>query len=271
MKKLLLTAFGVLAMAGTASAADMAVKALPPAPPSCTWCGFYVGVNGGYGWGERTGDLIAFSNGLAIPLAVTGGTIPGTFGVRPEGWLAGGQAGYNWQTGSVVFGVEADIQASGIRQSVVIFNPGVPALGLVPTLHTTKSELDWFGTARGRLGFAWNSVLLYGTGGLAYGGIGESVTSLPSPAPPFTPLGHGISSDTRVGWTAGAGFEWAFAPSWSVKGEYLRIDLGSTNTIAGFAPTSPTDFLTYRFKHQYDIARVGINYRFGATPVVAKY
>src|SRR5690349_4343781 len=129
MKKIVLAAFAVsLPFAGAASAADMAVKAAPPPVPVCTWCGFYIGLNGGYGWGRDTGDLVAFSNGLGIPAAVAGGTIPGTFGVRPQGWEAGGQAGYNWQTNNVVFGLEADIQATGIQQSVAIFHPAVPGL-----------------------------------------------------------------------------------------------------------------------------------------------
>jgi outer membrane immunogenic protein len=130
-----------------------------------------------------------------------------------------------------------------------------------------SSALNWFGTVRGRLGYAWNTFMLYGTGGLAYGGVSDSAGTQTVPPPP---LGTGTSSSTRTGWAAGAGFEWAFLPSWSVKGEYLHIDLGRSTATVLF-PTSPTDFLTYSFAHRYDIARVGINYKFAAGPVVAKY
>ena len=259
----------LLMSAGASSAADMAVKARPMAapPPPCTWCGFYVGLNGGYGWGDTTGNLVANSGGLFIPPAIAGGTIPSGLGVRSEGWVAGGQAGYNWQLNQFVFGVEADIQGSGIEESVFITRAAVPALGLVATQQRAKSELDWFGTVRGRLGIAWSSVLLYATGGFAYGGVGNSVTSSPDP---FTLVGRGSVSSTLTGWTAGAGFEWAFTPNWSFKGEYLHIDLGNATATALFPAT--TDFLAYRFKHEYDIARVGFNYRFNtAAPVVAKY
>jgi outer membrane immunogenic protein len=252
---------------GAASAADLPMKA-PPAPVAMvySWTGFYVGVNGGYGWENGTGDLVGNSGGIAIPPAIAGGTIPTHLNVRPEGWLGGAQAGYNWQVNHIVLGVEADIQAAGIRQSVAIAAAGTPGV-LFPTLSTGSSHLDWFGTARGRIGYAWNQFMVYGTGGFAFGGVSDTATVATVPPPP---LGTGTSSSTRGGWAAGAGWEWAFKPSWSVKGEYLHVDLGSVTTRVLFA-TSPTDFLDYRFRHNYDIARVGINYKFTPGPVVAKY
>jgi outer membrane immunogenic protein len=256
---------------GAASAADMPVKgpvykAAPMPIAIYNWTGFYVGVNGGYGWENSTGNLVANSGGIAIPTAIAGGTIPRNLGIRPSGGLGGAQAGYNWQVDHVVFGIEGDIQGAGIKQSVAIAAAGTPGV-LLPTLSTGSSALYWFGTVRGRLGYAWNTFMLYGTGGLAYGGVSDSAGSQTVPPPP---LGTGFSSSTRTGWAAGAGFEWAFKPSWSVKGEYLHIDLGSSTATVLF-PTSPTDFLTYSFTHRYDIARIGINYKFTAGPVVAKY
>jgi outer membrane immunogenic protein len=121
---------------------------------------------------------------------------------------------------------------------------------------------------RGRLGWAWNSILLYGTGGLAYGYVADNVSV--NTVPPFSTT-HGFSNSTRVGWAAGAGIEWAVAPGWSVKGEYLRVDLGTRTDRQTFA-VSATDFLDYRFKHAYDIVRVGLNYKLNwGGPVVAKY
>ncbi|MFT4116477.1 outer membrane protein [Bradyrhizobium sp.] len=249
-------------------AADLAARPYTKAPPApiatvYNWTGFYGGLNGGYGWGSSTGNLVGNSGGIAIPAAIAGGTIPTALGVRPEGWLGGAQIGYNWQYNQVVFGLEADIQGAGIKQSVGISRAAV--VGLLPTFSTGSSELDWFGTVRGRIGYAWNTVLLYATGGLAYGGVSDSASSATVPPPP---AGFGSNGATRVGWTAGAGVEWAFTPNWTLKGEYLHVDLGSSNTTVVF----PADFLVYRFQHQYDMVRIGVNYKFttgGA--VVAKY
>jgi outer membrane immunogenic protein len=147
----------MVACAGTASAADIAVKARPVAvDPVYNWSGFYAGANAGYGWGERSGNIVAFSTGLGIPGAVAAGTIPNFFNLRPEGALGGVQAGYNWQSGHWVLGAEADIQAAHLSQSVVIPHA---ALGpFTATLSTASTEFDWFGTARGRVGYAWNQI-----------------------------------------------------------------------------------------------------------------
>ena len=266
MKKLVL-AVSILATSGFgASAADMAVKARPMVvDPSYNWTGFYIGANAGYGWEDRVGNLAGNSGGIAIPTALAGGTIPTFLSLRPEGGLGGVQAGYNWQFNHVVFGIEADVQAARIRQGVSIFNPG--GGGLLPTINTAFSNLDWFGTVRGRVGYAWNTFMVYGTGGVAYGHTYDYVSSQTTTPPPF---GSGSNSSMRTGWAAGAGFEWAFRPSWSLKGEYLHVDLGSGNTTASFLPSSP-DFVTYNIRHSYDIVRGGLNYKFTYGPVVAKY
>lgn len=173
--------------------------------------------------------------------------------------------GYNWQSGSLVLGVEGDFQGGGVRDSLVLTH-GAVAGGFRATMHTAASELDTFGTVRGRIGYTWNQVLLYGTGGVAYGNTSETVTSQTVPPPPF---GAGNNADDpRFGWVAGAGIEWAFRPQWSFKGEYLRMDLGSSTTRVAF-PSG--DFIDYRFRHAFDLVRVGINYKLDAPPVVAKY
>lgn len=264
----LLAVVSAIAGIGPAFAADMAVKARPASvDPNYNWSGFYAGANAGYGWGGRSGDIVAFSTGLGIPGAVAAGTIPSFFNLRPEGALGGAQAGYNWQSGRWVFGVETDIQAAHLNQSVVIPHA---ALGpFTATLSTASTVLDWFGTARGRVGYAWNQVLLYGTGGLAYGGVSDNATVATAP-PPAAGGGHGMTSSTRIGWAAGAGVEWAFRPAWSLKAEYMHVDLGSTTTRVLF-PVAPVNFLDYRFQHAYDVVRVGINYKWGGGVVVAKY
>ena len=121
---------------------------------------------------------------------------------------------------------------------------------------------------RARLGFTpLNDLLLYGTGGLAYGGVRNSASLA------LTPLGDGnyagATSETRVGWTAGVGGEYAFANSWSVKLEYLYVDLGTTG-VQMTDPGRPNTFIDYGFRHRDNIVRVGLNYHFGS-PIVAKY
>ncbi|KJC55785.1 hypothetical protein UP10_38520 [Bradyrhizobium sp. LTSPM299] len=260
-----------LATLGSAMAADMAVKARPVAvDPSYIWSGWYAGVNGGYAWGNSGGSLAAFTTfpaGADFGPAVAAGGTPSFLGAKHEGGFGGGQVGYNWQTNKWLFGLEADIQGADIGQTSTIVFPGVVG-GIVPSVSTGRDHIDWFGTFRGRVGITANNVLFYGTGGLAYGGVRSSVTNV------YTPLVSGnfagSTSDTRVGWAAGAGIEWAFAPHWSVKGEYLHVDLGSSN-VTMFDPVNfPTASATYRFHHQLDTVRVGVNYLFGG-PVVAKY
>jgi outer membrane immunogenic protein len=218
-----------------------------PAPaPVYSWTGWYAGFNVGGIWG---GDPISLSTtnqqvciagcggGLATAAASAQGTT-GVFSGNTSGFIGGAQFGYNWQFGnSWVAGFEADIQGvgDGINQTgggtfALVGFP--PPLGVTTNLSVTK-ELDYFGTVRGRLGWlAYPSLLVYGTGGLAYGGVKSSLTVNQTLNGPFggvalNPSANGAISQTRTGWTAGGGFEWMVAPQWSVKLEYLYYDLGS--------------------------------------------
>lgn len=259
MKKLLIAGAALAALIGTpALAADMALKA-PPAPPApvCIWCGWYVGVNIGGGWGNNNiGNYVTATPDFAPSAAI----IPGNLGLKPSGVLGGGQVGYNWQNGMWVFGLEADIQGSDVKDSRTI-NLGIP-----PASATTigSDKLDWFGTVRGRLGVTPTSnFLLYGTGGLAYGET-KDTGQIFNPAAPVT-SGNFFSSqsNTRAGWTAGGGAEWMFMPKWSFKVEYLYADLGNTNlTWRDTTGNFPASSLTYQYKHRYNIARAGINLHF---------
>jgi outer membrane immunogenic protein len=254
----------------TASAADMALKA-PPPPVAAVfgWTGFYVGVNGGYGWNQSQdvavsgSPLVTTSQTVAIP------TVPFFVPIRPEGGLAGGTIGWNYQFGRGVAGIEADFDWADIHDSGFIDLPAVRT-----DVRTSASQkIDYFGTVRGRLGFlATNPLLLYATGGLAYaevksnGNINENFNQ--------AVIGRQfIASDSqvRVGWTVGVGAEWKFTPNWSVKGEYLYYDLGGY-TIQGNQsnPVNGIDFATYSFSTRGNIVRAGINYQFGG-PVVARY
>src|SRR5580704_15823836 len=184
MKKSLLAgvAFGLIAAAGSASAADMAVKAPPAAPAWYDWTGFYAGVNGGYSWGKSSTNVSGTTSApsiLAFPLSQS-----------MDGGLGGGQIGYNWQFNhNWLFGLEADIQGTGQRGTAqaptFLFVPGV-AGALLPNVTATGTlaeKLPWFGTVRARLGIEpsdhW---LLYVTGGLAYGEIKSTATATSSTA-----------------------------------------------------------------------------------------
>ena len=253
-------------MANGVSAADLPVKAPPRTPITFSWSGFYAGANIGYGWGRTGGDLIDNTTGLAIPIAIFRGTIPTTYDLHERGVIGGAQVGRSWQTGDWVWGLEADFQWAGVEQSVALSHPAVTT---PPRAFATEgagsASLDWFGTVRGRLGLIASQVLIYGTGGLAYGRVSESVSNHVVPPPPS---GSFSSSDVRFGWVLGAGVEWAPANAWSVKAEYLHVDLGSST---GRTHPGPDDFLDYRFRHEYEIARIGFNYNWGADPVVARY
>jgi outer membrane immunogenic protein len=189
----------------SAQAADMSYGR----PPSYTvnqplnaysWAGPYLGGNLGYAWGSVDN---------AIP--------------KPSGVQGGVQAGYNWQSGPLVFGIEGDLQATGADD----------------TFAPWKFSNPWFGTVRGRVGYAFNNVLFYGTGGLAFGELrGET---------------FGLSeSHTNAGWTAGVGAEFGFAPNWSAKVEYLFVDLSDSRfTITGVSNG-----------YQFGVLRAGVNYHF---------
>jgi outer membrane immunogenic protein len=220
MKRLTHMMCGVIFLATTGYAAlatDLPRKGPAYIEPFFSWSGFYLGLNGGYGWGTSNWT------------ATAGGLTTGDFNI--SGALAGGTIGYNLQTGVWVWGVEGDLDASWIKGSTTTFC-AVPC--------TTENK--WLATARGRVGYAWNRWLPYITGGAAFGDI--KIT------------GIGSESDTKLGWTAGAGLEYAFLGAWSAKLEYLYVDLGTVGcSAATCAPAADVKFNT-------NIVRAGVNYRF---------
>jgi outer membrane immunogenic protein len=247
-------------------AADMAVKTPPPTPqPAFSWTGFYVGGNLGYGWG-RSSNQVTFVDPLFA------GTIAQSRQNGLDRVIAGGQFGYNWQfSPHAVLGLETDWQssnkgASGTTVSSIIL-PGLPPDHETATT-SYGSKISWFGTVRGRVGYAFDSLLIYGTAGLAYGKV--SVSGTVTDAANFTGVGGPAFIATtpfsisaiKTGWTAGAGIEQALSINWTWKVEYLYVDLG---TISGFflAPNPFfTDNLTAQNRFSDSILRVGLNYRF---------
>jgi outer membrane immunogenic protein len=211
-----LAAAAVLAGAVAAQAADLSrpvYKSQPAYQMPYSWNGFYVGINGGYGFGTAT------------PSAATG--LP-SFNV--DGGVVGGTLGYNYQFGSWVLGIEGDFDWAFIKGST--------------TCAVVNCELksDWVGTARARIGYAWDSFLLYGTGGLAFSDLKFSSIL-------------GTDKKTQMGWTAGAGVEYALWSNWSVKGEYLYMDFGKLGCDTACGAGNNVAYTTH-------MIRLGANYRF---------
>jgi outer membrane immunogenic protein len=255
MKRLFLSSLAFGALALPAMAADMApapvYKAPVPVPVAiCNWCGWYVGANAGYAWSNSNSVDTTTTNLSAIPglNGDVGGAIAaqgtGSVSTKSNGFIGGGQFGYNWQAGNIVYGLETDIQGlaesnSGSSISNVSTVPGAAAVISSTGTITSSKSVSYLGTLRGRAGFlATPSFLVYGTGGLAYGGVKTSTTVTESLGFTDTPGFFGTSASatsTRVGWTAGAGIEWLFWSRWSAKIEYRYYDLGSvTNTLPSF-------------------------------------
>ncbi len=231
------------------------------------WGGFYIGANGGYGWGaDSTLNTFAYLDSADTPGFGTWGY--GASSLSAEGGFGGGQIGYNVQRDHFVFGIEADIEGASITGSTS--SEAVSDIGVtVVTDAQAKSTLDWFGTLRGRLGYSFGGYLVYATGGLAFGGAKDtlswSVASLNG-----TGVNGSTSSDsTLTGYVLGGGFETALTPSWSVKAEYQYIDLGSTTLsgasnipwITGCDTCADQGGASIKINHVYDTVRVGLNYK----------
>ena len=235
---------GLLALVGLASATVLSSAAIaadisrpvykaPPAgalPVSYDWTGFYVGGHVGYGWAKKD-----WTDSF------------GLFDVSHDanGFLGGGQVGYNYQIGQFVLGVEGDFSGSGISGSTT-------ALG-----SNFNTNVDWTATVTGRLGVAFDRWLVYGKGGAAWAHDRFSTNFYTFPASTEV-------TDTRIGWVAGAGVEYAFAPQWSAKLEYNFMDFGTR--VVSFAPGSSTDI-----DQQVHAIKLGVNYKFGGGPIMARY
>jgi outer membrane immunogenic protein len=260
---LLMSAAAAVMMSGTAFASDLPSRTMaPPAPgylaptPVFTWTGFYVGVNAGAAFGNSNNNSVT-PYGFGVGAPGTGYTSGGNNNARFTG---GGQIGYNWQIGSFVYGLETDFNYLGHNNNGV----SVPASATTPYfVAVNRSESDYFGTVRGRLGYAVDRALFYVTGGLAYGGNGSngSVTYFPTSGGPYTYTSSGNNSD--IGYTFGGGVEYAFTPNWSAKVEYLYVNRGNGNTtyIAPVGAPAGTSFVAKNHNDD-NIVRVGLNYKF---------
>jgi outer membrane immunogenic protein len=251
MKKFLMSTVGLIALGivAPASAADMAVKARPPAPLPMLydWSGFYIGANGGWGQSRNCWDFVD-----AAGFVVADGCR------ERSGGLVGGQIGYRWQAGTWVFGVEAQgdwADLSNTRTSIV--NP----------LFSTRTTTDAIGLFTGQIGYAWNAALLYVKGGAAVTSNRFSILDS------LTGFEFASASATRWGGVVGVGFEYGFAPNWSVGLEYDHLFMGDANNSFSIVNPINAAFVNNRISQDVDMVTVRFNYRFGgyAAPIAARY
>ena len=217
---------------GIASAADMPLKARAVAAPVDPWTGFYVGANIGYGAGSSS--VTTQNTCLAAGCGGAGTAFSSNLADNSVSGINGGlQLGYNWMLNPAwLAGFETDFQFADQSGQAVSNTAG-------PVAFAANQSLNWFGTVRGRAGFAFNNILFFGTGGLAFGELRATTFGL-------------SESHTNAGWTLGAGAEMGFAPNWSAKIEYLYVDLANSNFVVTGASNG------YRF----GLIRAGVNYRF---------
>lgn len=245
MKRIsIFSAAAVLLSASASHAADV-INAAPV--PTFTWSGFYIGVNGGYGGGTFKHPFSVTDPTTVPPTTLLNGSVD----LNASGFLGGVQAGYNFQYDRMIYGIEADFQGSSIdsKASLNLNGGGASISGQVGT------KVDWFGTVRGRIGFTpFDRFMAYGTGGLAYGHV-KSYASGDAFGGSFAVS----KSNTKAGWTVGAGIEYAVTDHLSFKTEYLFTDLGKSTLYDG-------DLFGAHANLKNDVnfhtVRVGLNYKF---------
>lgn len=254
MRKVTLAAL-VLSLSVPALAADLPSKAMRPAPvPMADWTGLYVGVHGGYGWGRWDGAL-SYDDEAKYPSLVFDHSDKRMNG---NSWLAGLQIGANYQIGRIVFGAEADVSWTDLSSARTFLpypkNPGSPAWEI-------ENQLDMLGTVRGRLGFANGPVLVYATGGLAWGNVESNIQPVYKGG--FVSA-HGNFDETHIGYAIGGGVEWMLARNWTIKAEYLFIDLGKEDYayVGTTVDGRPYDTDHYNPSLTIQTIRAGLNYKF---------
>jgi outer membrane immunogenic protein len=261
-----LTAVGAVA----AQAADLPTRKEAPAPvfvpPPFTWTGFYIGLNAGgiIASGSRNATLVVPSSAIWLQ-----DYFPGRIGNGQSGFIGGGQAGYNWQTGAFVLGVVTDFDGTTLSKSFNYTSNPFSGAGWLnnDTLNVNaKASLDWLGTTRAKVGFVVtpdNRLQIYATGGVAYGGGSAHFNIFDSANSAYW---TGNPSSTRVGWTIGAGVEYAVTNNVTIGGEYLYADMGSTHITT--SPNSfasaifPNVYATAKFNYNASIFRALVNYKF---------
>jgi outer membrane immunogenic protein len=261
-----------LAAAGALSGTAFAAEPLPPPPPPFTWTGLYVGGQIGYAWGQ---DPVTWA-GVSNDDDVAGGS----FGNTPNGVIGGVHVGYNLQYNPwLVLGIEGNVDGTSLSHSISVAVNDV--FGDTPGVLSATTQGDVQGAIRGRVGVSFDRLLIYGTGGVAFTGVNTTLvdttgffTGIPGTSASF--------SNTRVGWTAGGGIEYAVTDNWWVRAEYRYSNFGTTTDFPfiGQLPF-PDSFVRVQHHLTENQVQVGFSYRFDWTipappppppaPVVAKY
>ncbi len=277
MKKILLGAVALIALglSTPVSAADLAARPYtkaPPIAPIATWTGFYVGGNLGWGWArtDYTGTSDGTSAGVPFAQNTIGSITGGTARRDLDGFLGGGQFGFNYEFAPRwVAGLEIDASAADMRGS----NTDCSFLaGALRGCSHVDAKIDGFGTIRGRFGYTFDNVLLYGTGGFAWAHSKAASTPFcfgagcPGVSAALVVANTVTTSATIYGWTAGAGGEWRFLPNWSLRAEYLHLQFDNIGTNGGGTETIGATPVIYTFHTSsntgVDLVRVGVNYLF---------
>jgi outer membrane immunogenic protein len=233
----------ILGLAAPSIAADLPVKAVPPAPAAVLlWNGFYIGAHAGYGWGYKDWTQTFSSEGLALDRTASS--------LRLDGFLGGAQIGWNYRSGLWVFGLEADwswTDASDCKALVILSE------------YSNCSRAKWYATGTARVGRVWNDFLIFAKGGLA-------LVQEEHHAEFLGVIDTETTRRLRAGWTVGAGFEHVFAPRWSWKVEYNYLDFGTRGVPLVYLPTGTSPGLVedWDVPQRVHAVKLGINYHFGA-------
>jgi outer membrane immunogenic protein len=272
-RKILLASVGAIALTGSAAfAADLPSRAPPPVylppPPIFTWTGIYIGGQIGYAWSNGN-----FNELVVDPITST--FINTSFGATPNGVIGGAHVGFNYQipgwnwfsSSGVVIGVEGTVDGTSLSKTTVVTFPGDFGGGTL-SAHTSA---DIQGSIRGRLGIAWDRVLIYGTGGVAFGGINTDFAFSGVDEAGVAVFGSTSRSNSRTGWTVGGGIEYALTNNWSIGAEYRFTDFGSINRGAVLPDGG---FFSAQRRLEENQVQARITYKFetyAPPPVVSKY
>ena len=291
MKKLLLSTVAFASLTAGAMAADLPSRRPAPAPfvavPVFTWTGFYAGVHAGYAFDAsdnnnrgvfgNAGSFVATPGTLTAPLGGYTGTVAVTnfLGGRNnnmEGFAGGGHIGYNYQIGNIVVGIEADASYTDFGNnsqnrnnlSVVSLVPGVVGFSGAVNSGIASGGLDYYGTVRGRVGYALDRLLIFGTGGFAYGQGSEANNNffLTQNGQVFS---NGRRDNFRTGWVAGGGVEYAFTPNLTgrVEAQYVSLERETQQTFIGAVGTTPVFVANNRrADNDFVVVRAGVSYKF---------